>query len=271
MKYLAFLLFFLPSTAYACSCLFTATFCEYAAQYVEWTEGETAVVRATYLGFRSPDVDGFAPLYDFRLEGIIGGSLPGVSRFSLWGQDGGNCNGPVAPLEEGEQYIVLFPSREGYTSYFPGLQSGVDNPYPIYDFPGCGPASLKVEAGGSVTGPIAPDLQRVGLASFARELENCLGDKFQEWAGGNGPVLPQPIEADVFPNPANESFTVTFTETPIYDVLLYDLAGRLIWEEQLGGAVRTEHSINVRSLPAGVYFLVMETDGLRIKERVVVL
>jgi hypothetical protein len=76
----------------------------------------------------------------------------------------------------------------------------------------------------------------------------------------------------VYPNPTSDRFRVFFAEpAPVFDAALYDVAGRLISREKLDGTPITEHIANVNRLPSGVYQLVMETDGLRVRKQVMVL
>lgn len=265
MRYLLFLLLLTISLpAYACSCSWTGTFCEYADSYFEWSEGKTAVVRARFLEFRTPDVNGFAPLYDFEVIEVMAGELS-EQRVTLWGHDGGNCNGPVIQLIERKEYIVMFPTTEGYVSYYPEIAAGLENPYPIYDYPGCGPATLAVN-GRSITGEIKPGVNRISTSRLRGALQECLGDVVNP---GLFPITS--YEAFVFPNPAQNQFTLRFSEpAPLYRVSVYDMLGRLILVDQLNGTATTDHEINVDKLPAGVYQVVGETDGLRVKKQVVV-
>lgn len=265
MRYLFLLLLAFPLPSFACSCFWTETFCEYADSYFEWSEGKTAVVRARFLEFRTPDVNGYAPLYDFEIMEVIAGELS-ARRVTLWGQDGGNCNGPVFELTENKEYIVMFPTTEGYISYYPELAEEIDNPYPIFDYPGCGPATLVVN-GNSITGEIQPGVNRISKNRLRRTLQDCLGDVV------NPSQFPIPAyDATVYPNPTQHQFTLQFLEpAPLYRVSVYDMLGRLILVDQLNGAMTTEHEINVDKLPTGVYLVVAETDGIRVKKQVVIL
>lgn len=265
MRLLILLFLFMPVMSSACSCFYTESFCEYTENFFEWTEGETVVVRARFKEFRTPDVNGYAPLFDFVILEVIAGEMD-ASIVSLWGQDGGNCNGPIMQLNEGAEYMVMFSSRPGYTSYYGDLATGINNPYPIHDFPGCGPATLPI-SGTTITGAIAPGISSISVSSFRQQLAECVGEEVI--ANPENPLFPV-YEATVSPNPAREFFTVTFAEpAPVFQISLYDMLGRLISREQLNGALISSHEVIIEKLPAGVYVLVMETDGIRVKKQVV--
>lgn len=267
MRLLILLFLFLPIKLFGCSCAWADSFCTYAESYFSWTEGKTAIARVRFLEFRTPDVNGYAPLYDFKILEVLAGELadPVVT---LWGQDGGNCNGPILSLRENGEYIIMFATREGYTSYYPEISGGINNPYPIFDYPGCGPATLEV-TGGQIRGEIQPGVSSIARQRLRNVLEDCLGD-FIELAPDPFPI-PR-YEAQLFPNPASERVTLQFAQpAPVFSVRLYDMLGRLISADRLGGAVVTRHEINVSQLPAGVYQVVAETDGIRVKKQVVVL
>ncbi|WP_020569908.1 T9SS type A sorting domain-containing protein [Neolewinella persica] len=267
MRLLILLFLILPSSVFACSCFWTEDFCEYTANYFEWTEGKVVVARAKFIEFRSPTVDGFAPLFDFEILEVLVGELT-ENHVTLWGQDGANCNGPVIEMDEGQEYMVMFPSTEGYSSAYGSLSGGIPNRYPIYDYPGCGPATLVVQ-GERVSGPIAEGVNAMFKPAFYDQLAECVGE---ENMNAEGPTVRyKTYEAIVRPNPASDHFIVEFeTEVPVFAVSLYDVLGRLVSRDQLGGVGTTSHEVNVSGLPAGVYILVVETDGIRVKRRIVV-
>jgi len=265
MKYLIYLLLFLPAVGQACSCFFTEYFCDYAANFYEWSPDDVTIVRARFVEHRLVG-GGYAPLYDIRVKEVISGTAEAGRTYSLLGQDGGNCNGPINRLQEGADYIVMFVNKEGYFSAFSGVDLS-DNPYPVRDFPGCGPSALPAE-GRTITGKIAEGVSRASLATFKERLSECIGPDFIIAEPETN--YPKVIEATVSPNPASESFRVSFEPTPIGIVDLYDITGRLVIRDNLRNLEVSEHTINVKQLPSGVYLLVMETDGIRIKKRVVV-
>jgi len=226
------------------------------------------IVRAKFIEFRTPAVDGYAPLYDFEVMEVIAGDLD--NRFvSLWGQDGANCNGPVIELSEEGEYIVMFPSTEGYSSAYAGLSGGIENRYPIYDYPGCGTSTLQVLRQ-TISGQIAEGVNDILKSAFYELLEECTGVEVDIKTPGFGELY-NSYEATIRPNPASDNFIIDFdTAVPVFAVSLYDALGRLISNDQLGGVETTSHQVNVANLPSGVYNLVVGTDGVRIKKRIVV-
>ena len=265
MRYFFYLLLYVPLSLSACSCVFTSQFCDYTEAYLEWSPDSTVVMRARLLEYRTPDVNGFFPLYDYEVLEVLVGEFD-APMVSLLGQDGANCNGPWAQVRAGEEYIVMFSNRKNYFSAY-GIRN-FSNPYPIHDYPGCGDATLALE-NGLVSGPIADGVTRLNLDAFKDQLGGCIGEELLN-AGPFGNLLS--YEATVRPNPASEIFLVTFTEaTPVFALQLFDVAGRLVSEDRYGGQEIMEHRVNVSDLPAGVYQLIVKTDGLWIKKRVVVI
>jgi len=57
----------------------------------------------------------------------------------------------------------------------------------------------------------------------------------------------------LYPNPANQSFRMT-TNGNIYDIMIYDLTGKLILQEK---NIFENKTISVQSLPVGIYFVRM--------------
>lgn len=267
MRLLILLFLFMPFKTVACSCIWTNYFCDYSASYFEWTEGETVIVRAKFLEFRSPDVDGYAPLYDFEILEVIAGEMD--ERFvSLWGQDGANCNGPVIQLSDDNEYIVLFPTEEGYSSAYTSLSGGIENRYPIFNYPGCGTGTLEVH-GETISGLIAAGIDDISKTDFYETLTLCAGIDVNT---PENPFGQNAYDVTILPNPVTDRFEVVFeAEAPVFDVSLYDMLGRLVLRNQLNGVGTISHEVNVANLPAGIYNLVVGTDGLRVKKQVVVL
>lgn len=265
MRFLLYIFFSFPLGLSACSCFYIENFCDYTESYLEWSPDSVVVMRGRLEDFRTPDVSGFFPLYDFKVLEVLVGDFS-EPFISLLGQDGANCNGPVVSLFENREYIVMFSNRVNYFSAY-----GIDdfqNPYPIFDYPGCGDATLEVK-NNQVTGKISSGTSSVSMAGFSDLLGNCLGETINP--PGTGPVFDR-YEARVYPNPTTDKFQVVFTDpAPVFQVDLYDVAGRLISREVLDGTPISDHIVNVNQLPAGVYQLVMETNGLRVRKQVIVL
>ena len=274
---LSFLFFAAPLAA--CSCAYVDNFCAYLDGYVAWdtTNTKVVVVKATLVERRSP-VRGF-PLYDFQIDQVLGGTYTDT-HVSLLGQDGANCNGPRDRLAIGTQLVLFFHKSDYWSAHG---HEDVPNRYPIYDFPGCGEAYLFV-TGNQVSGKITPGVTSMSLDELFDELTDCGLSELPPGIAGPvdqgerefGADLPQ-YEATVFPNPAVSTVFVelTTTEGKIEKVDLHDLTGRRIHT-----VLPTEHPnltsgrsgavIDVRGLAPGVYFLVVNTDGLRVKKKIVV-
>ncbi len=248
----------------ACSCFLTETFCQYTQDYFEWTEGKTVVARVKLLEFGNAYRQGYFPRYDLEILEVYAGEMQSGNRVSLLGQDGGNCNGHIPDTGEGDEYIVMFPNiPDRYMSYY--VEENVDHPYPVFDLPGCGPSVLTVDRG-RVNGIIAEGVRSVSLTEFRGALADCIGEEWVVPVGSDGR-----ISGTVYPNPAREYVEVQLsTPSAVFSVSVYDVLGRLIFREELGGKVISEHTLSVANLPAGGYVLVMEMEGIRVKEQIIV-
>lgn len=77
---------------------------------------------------------------------------------------------------------------------------------------------------------------------------------------------------DVFPNPADDQLTLKWTSAQAADAQLsfYNALGQLELRSAMHLQANSETSVNVSALPQGIYFLVLESDGVRITRRIAV-
>ncbi|MEL6655695.1 MAG: T9SS type A sorting domain-containing protein [Bacteroidota bacterium] len=86
-------------------------------------------------------------------------------------------------------------------------------------------------------------------------------------------VLPEEYEIEVFPNPATENFNIELKFPDVQDVLIrfYDQAGRILTQQELDGVRQARYRYNLdETIPAGIYFLQLNTDAGTRTEKVVV-
>ncbi|MEL7250182.1 MAG: T9SS type A sorting domain-containing protein [Bacteroidota bacterium] len=86
-------------------------------------------------------------------------------------------------------------------------------------------------------------------------------------------VLPEEYEIEVFPNPATENFNIEFKFPDVQDVLirLYDQAGRILIQQELDRVRQARYRYDLdKTIPAGTYFLQLDTDAGSRTEKVVV-
>ena len=75
---------------------------------------------------------------------------------------------------------------------------------------------------------------------------------------------------NVYPNPADDLLYVELSGAGIANAVLHDLQGRIV-ADAANAVGRTTTSMNVRSVPAGVYLLrVTDTDGKEYHRKIVV-
>lgn len=94
----------------------------------------------------------------------------------------------------------------------------------------------------------------------------------------HGPIAETPVAANtmsVFPNPASESTTVRFSlNTGNHaDIMVYDLHGKLVLSKQLSSLSPGEHSVtlNLKSLNAGSYLVVLKSGIVKRSQKIVVM
>jgi hypothetical protein len=77
-------------------------------------------------------------------------------------------------------------------------------------------------------------------------------------------VLPAEYGMTIFPNPANERFSLQLDLPEVADyamVTLYDVSGRILMQQRYEGVQRDQFGYNVSQLPSGQYFLRLETPA----------
>lgn len=73
----------------------------------------------------------------------------------------------------------------------------------------------------------------------------------------------------IYPNPATTNLTIE-SRTPLAQVWVSDVAGRVVWQETLRSA-QSDRNIDVSALPSGIYLVAAITeDGRRSVQKVVV-
>ena len=268
LLYLLLTLYSLP--AIACSCNFVGNFCSYSESMFDWTEGKAAVVHVRYLGVRAPaEAPDFRLLYDFELIEVIAGEIEATERFTLFGQDGGNCNGSGVNMEVRKEYIILMDGREGYWSAHRGLND-IDNSYPLFDFLGCGVATLEVR-GGLVRGQITSRRDQMSLRNFRIQLAEC-GVPLNEEV----PTTVARPRLTLYPNPTTNwtRFKLENAEGVIRRFAVYDALGRTLLNREVPSdniEPRLSDYLALGNLGPGVYTVVVSTStGQRVHSPLVI-
>lgn len=73
----------------------------------------------------------------------------------------------------------------------------------------------------------------------------------------------------IYPNPASSTINVGNKSAAEMRVTLHDLSGKVILAESYTSSGNGVKSFNITEQPAGIYFLEIEIDGLRITRKVV--
>lgn len=68
--------------------------------------------------------------------------------------------------------------------------------------------------------------------------------------------------ANVYPNPASNEVTISWTNTQVpTDLRIHNMAGQLMY--QTGGITENKHRVDINNWAAGIYFITLEQDGRR--------
>ena len=265
MRFLLFVLLFSCGTLSACSCDFVPNFSNYSSGFFYNSDTAGVIHHVKMIEFRNPEEGAY--LYDFVvLEHLYGGMVP--DTITLWGQDGGNCNGPIRQMMAEGEYLLLHSAAQSIFSYFGHTLENFENPYPIYDFPGCGPAALKVE-NGEVVGPLAPNVGGFTIDSVRANIDEIAAGTLVSTADGQLPA----VEFNAWPNPTSGALNLSFqSPVPADRFDLIDITGRVVrTSKNAVGQIVRNASLDANDLPAGVYIArVLLTNGRVGSKRIIV-
>ncbi len=265
MRSILFFLFLASGTLSACTCAFVSDFCTYSSGYFVDSDSAAVIRHVKLLEFRTPELG--ANLYDFVvIEHLFGGAV--ADTVTLWGQDGGNCNGPIRQLTVGDEYILLHSTTQGIFSYYEHTLENFENPYPIYDFQGCGPAALNV-TDDLISGPIAPGINAFTVEELKAEIADCVTGKLVSTINGELPA----VSFRAWPNPTAGALNVSFAQSVTADRLdIIDMTGRIVsTTDGLAAQEIRSIEVNAQDLPSGVYVVrVLLINGRVGSKRIVV-
>jgi hypothetical protein len=223
------------------------------------------VSHTKFIGYRNPEEGAY--LFDFVLiEHLYGGTV--ADTVTLWGQDGGNCNGPIRQLTEGNEYILLHSATQGILSYYDHTLENFSNPYPVYDFQGCGPAAININEG-VISGSIAPGISSYTIDEFKVDMEDCIGGQLVGTIGGELPA----VDFFAWPNPTAGQLTLDFGQSVTAERLdLLDVTGRVVNTQNIAVGQRSRtFNIDASGLPSGVYVVRILLENGRIGSKRIVI
>jgi len=112
-------------------------------------------------------------------------------------------------------------------------------------------------------------------------------DYFQTWTiyehdipeeGVSNPeisIVPGSINLQVFPNPANASFNISYELNAMQDVrlMMYDILGRQVWQNDIGAQSLGIHRLSFADdqLPSGRYFLLLQSQHGQIGKTITII
>ncbi|MGL4596267.1 MAG: T9SS type A sorting domain-containing protein, partial [Bacteroidia bacterium] len=80
------------------------------------------------------------------------------------------------------------------------------------------------------------------------------------------------LELNVFPNPNNGQFFITFNQhLQTATLLVYDGIGQLVHSENLPKAEQTTRELNLGNAPAGIYFVQVQLPDGQTRTRTLVI
>ena len=75
-------------------------------------------------------------------------------------------------------------------------------------------------------------------------------------------------DVSVYPNPANETVTISFVEPLDAEIRVFDVSGKLVIYEA-DSALSTDHSLNISHLNAGVYFIRINSEAGSVTKKLI--
>jgi hypothetical protein len=100
---------------------------------------------------------------------------------------------------------------------------------------------------------------QTGLYAVQVTIGNCMEESSCEFIDWNGTIDLEASGIKIYPNPTAEFFTLELPQNHHMKLELYDISGRKVMEQQLGGSVQ---EIDVRTLANGSYRVVLNDSGL---------
>ena len=73
---------------------------------------------------------------------------------------------------------------------------------------------------------------------------------------------------NIYPNPTNGVFTITNEKNNPYDIIIYDVVGKLVYEKQ--HETNKEIKLDLSAIGKGIYFVTIISDNQRIVKRLVI-
>ncbi|WP_264792828.1 T9SS type A sorting domain-containing protein [Aureispira anguillae] len=98
--------------------------------------------------------------------------------------------------------------------------------------------------------------------SFYLEIDSCLlANQHQAFTSPKEPIL-------IFPNPTTGTLTVTTLGDPIQQVVIYNLAGQVVFYNDWERAATDDYEIDCSSLPTGMYIVYIQSEQARVAKRI---
>jgi pimeloyl-ACP methyl ester carboxylesterase len=81
-------------------------------------------------------------------------------------------------------------------------------------------------------------------------------------------AVPKLPEIDIYPNPATDKLSVRITSLPSqhFNLFIFDLQGRLLLKQ----SIQSEEELNIATLNSGMYFLLIQSDKVNVRRKLVV-
>jgi len=108
---------------------------------------------------------------------------------------------------------------------------------------------------------------QTGLYAVQITIGNCMEESSCEFIDWNGTIDLEASGIKIYPNPTAEFFTLELPLNHHMKLELYDISGRKVMEQQIGGSVQ---EIDVRTLANGSYRIVLHDSGLTFIGKIIV-
>ncbi|MBW7936590.1 MAG: T9SS type A sorting domain-containing protein, partial [Flavobacteriales bacterium] len=76
-------------------------------------------------------------------------------------------------------------------------------------------------------------------------------------------------DVQVYPNPTDGWLQMILPETKTYDILVYDMMGRLLQSEKIANEGDFSHALDLSAYPNGLYFVEIRQENKSLTKKII--
>jgi len=245
---------------FACSCIGDTTFCStitrdqgYFEEYPDYPDIKPALL------VKGVKIEDYYHGMRFKILEVIRGSEE-REEIMIWGDNGVLCRQYTGGYRSTDTVIMALHRTDLSGNTFGGSEENDLEKREDYHISTCGVYALFIE-NGKVMGPVESPDNRV------MDYDNFLALSCLDLISNIDHPIPD--DAVIYPNPTNDNLYIKnsdFQLNPSLIIEVFDVQGRKVKIDWTIQGIRTIQ-LNSRELPAGVYFLVLQQEGIITTER----